>query len=267
MTTTARSISTASPACGASMSATAARRSPTPSYEQMNELPYYNTFFGTTTPPTALLAQKITSHAGPNINHVFFTGSGSEANDTWFRMARVYWAAIGKPTKKMVIARAQRLSRLDRRRRLARRHEVDARAGRPADRRASSISASPIGTARAATSRRPSSACKMARELEAKIDELGEDNVAAFVAEPIQGAGGVIVPPETYWPEIARICKARNILLVADEVICGFGRTGTLVRPPAFRRRARSGADRQGSVLRLPADRRRAGQRSRRPTC
>ena len=67
---------------------------------------------------------------------------------------------------------------------------------------------------------------KAARELEQKIDELGEDNVAAFVAEPIQGAGGVIVPPETYWPEIARICKARNILLVMDEVICGFGRTG-----------------------------------------
>jgi len=59
-----------------------------------------------------------------------------------------------------------------------------------------------------------------------KIDELGEDRVAAFIAEPIQGAGGVIIPPKTYWPEISRICKERNILLVADEVICGFGRTG-----------------------------------------
>ncbi|MBS4104995.1 aminotransferase class III-fold pyridoxal phosphate-dependent enzyme, partial [Tsukamurella paurometabola] len=68
---------------------------------------------------------------------------------------------------------------------------------------------------------------KVARELNEKIDELGEENVAAFVAEPIQGAGGVIVPPETYWPEIARICKARNILLVSDEVICGFGRLGS----------------------------------------
>jgi putrescine aminotransferase len=65
-----------------------------------------------------------------------------------------------------------------------------------------------------------------ARELEAMIDEVGEENVCAFIAEPIQGAGGVIIPPATYWPEIARICKARNILLVADEVICGFGRTG-----------------------------------------
>ncbi|MGO7374358.1 aminotransferase class III-fold pyridoxal phosphate-dependent enzyme, partial [Rhizobium ruizarguesonis] len=56
--------------------------------------------------------------------------------------------------------------------------------------------------------------------------EFGEENVAAFVAEPVQGAAGVIIPPETYWPEIGRICKARNILLVTDEVICGFGRLG-----------------------------------------
>ena len=72
---------------------------------QMNELPYYNTFFGTSSTPTALLAQKVTSHAGARFNHIFFTGSGSEANDTWFRMARVYWSAVGKPSKKIVIAR------------------------------------------------------------------------------------------------------------------------------------------------------------------
>ena len=65
-----------------------------------------------------------------------------------------------------------------------------------------------------------------AQQLEAKIKEIGPDKVAAFIAEPIQGAGGVIVPPETYWPEIQRICKEYDILLIADEVICGFGRTG-----------------------------------------
>ena len=65
-----------------------------------------------------------------------------------------------------------------------------------------------------------------ARELEEKILELGEDKVAAFIAEPVQGAGGVIVPPETYWPEIQRICDKYNILFICDEVICGFGRTG-----------------------------------------
>ena len=65
-----------------------------------------------------------------------------------------------------------------------------------------------------------------ARELEEAIQELGEGNVAAFLAEPVQGAGGVIIPPDTYWPEIQRICDAYDILLIADEVICGFGRTG-----------------------------------------
>ena len=65
-----------------------------------------------------------------------------------------------------------------------------------------------------------------ARALEVEIDRLGEDKVAAFIAEPIQGAGGVVIPPETYWPEIQRICDEREILLIADEVICGFGRTG-----------------------------------------
>jgi putrescine aminotransferase len=67
---------------------------------------------------------------------------------------------------------------------------------------------------------------RVARELEAKIDELGQDNVAAFIAEPVQGSGGVIIPPDTYWPEVKRICRERDILLVMDEVICGFGRTG-----------------------------------------
>ena len=67
----------------------------------------------------------------------------------------------------------------------------------------------------------------MARELEDKINEVGADKVAAFVGEPIQGAGGVIIPPATYWPEIQRICDAYGILLVTDEVICGFGRLGS----------------------------------------
>lgn len=192
---------------------------------QMNELPYYNTFFGTTTPPAVLLAQKITSHAGPHINRVFFTGSGSEANDTWFRMARVYWATLGRPDKKMVIARRNGYhgstvvgASMGGMKYM---HEQGAlpiegivHIGQPYwFGEGGDLSPAEFGL-------------KMARELEEKIDELGEDNVAAFVAEPIQGAGGVIVPPETYWPEIARICKARNILLVVDEVICGFGRTG-----------------------------------------
>jgi len=192
---------------------------------QMNELPYYNTFFGTTTPPTTLLAQKISSHAGPNINRVFFTGSGSEANDTWFRMARVYWAALGKPSKKMVIARRNGYHGST---------VVGASMGGMKymhEQGALPIEgivhiSQPYWYGEGGDLAPADFGLKIARELEAKIDELGADNVAAFVAEPIQGAGGVIVPPETYWPEIARICKAKDILLVVDEVICGFGRTG-----------------------------------------
>lgn len=192
---------------------------------QMNELPYYNTFFGTTTPPTTLLAEKVTSKAGPRFNHIFFTGSGSEANDTWFRMARVYWAAVGKPSKKKVIARRNGYhgstvagASLGGMKYMHEQGDLPipgiVHIGQPYwYGEGEDLSPAEFGL-------------KVARELEAKIDELGEENVAAFVAEPIQGAAGVIVPPETYWPEIDRICKARNILLVSDEVICGFGRLG-----------------------------------------
>lgn len=192
---------------------------------QMNELPYYNTFFGTTSPPTTLLAQKVTSKAGPHFNHIFFTGSGSEANDTWFRMARVYWAAVGKPQKKTVIARRNGYhgstvagASLGGMKYMHEQGDLPipgiVHIGQPYwYGEGGDLTPAEFGL-------------KVARELEAKIDELGEENVAAFVAEPIQGAAGVIIPPETYWPEIDRICKARNILLVTDEVICGFGRLG-----------------------------------------
>ena len=193
---------------------------------QMNELPFYNTFFGTTTTPATLLAEKVCAHAGPSFNHIFFTNSGSEANDTWFRMARVYWSAVGKPSKKIVIARLNGYhgstvagASLGGMKYMHEQGDLPipgiVHIGQPywyAD--GGDLSPEDFGL-------------KLARELEAKIDELGEDNVAAFVAEPIQGAGGVIIPPSTYWPEIDRICKARNILLVSDEVICGFGRLGS----------------------------------------
>ncbi len=192
---------------------------------QMKELPYYNTFFGTTTTPATLLSEKVVSHAGPNFNHVFLTASGSEANDTWFRMARVYWAAVGKPSKKIVIARKNGYhgstvagASLGGMKYMHEQGDLPipgiVHIGQPYwYGEGGELSPDEFGL-------------KVARQLEEKIDELGEENVAAFVAEPVQGAGGVIIPPKTYWPEIQRICKARNILLVADEVICGFGRLG-----------------------------------------
>jgi putrescine aminotransferase len=193
---------------------------------QMDELPYYNSFFGTTTPPATLLAQKIASHTNGGLNRIFFTNSGSEATDTWFRIARVYWKVLGKPQKTEVIARkngyhgstvagaslgGMKLMHEQGNLPIEGVHHIG----------------QPYWYAEGGDLAPAEFGLKVARELDAKIDELGEDRVAAFVAEPIQGAGGVIIPPETYWPEIARICKARNILLVSDEVICGFGRLGS----------------------------------------
>jgi putrescine aminotransferase len=192
---------------------------------QMGQLAYYNTFFQSTHPAAAEFAEAVTAVAPAHMNRVFFTNSGSESNDTVFRLARVYWDAMGKPSKKVFISRkngyhgstvaASSLGGMK---------AMHAQSGLPIAGvhhinqpyvfgEAHGMDPAEFGRARA-------------RELEQAIDEIGEENVCAFVAEPIQGAGGVIIPPETYWPEIKRICAERDILLVADEVICGFGRTG-----------------------------------------
>jgi len=192
---------------------------------QMNELAYYNAFFGTSTPSATLLAEKIASHTEGHLNHVFFTNSGSEATDTWFRMARVYWQAKGQPEKKIVIARrngyhGSTVAGAS----LGGMKHMHQQAG-------SEIAGiahigQPYWYAEGGELTPHEFGLKAAKELEDKIAELGADKVAAFVAEPIQGAGGVIVPPDSYWPEIQRICTENDILLVADEVICGFGRLG-----------------------------------------
>jgi len=194
-------------------------------YRQMKELPYYNTFFMSTHVPAIALADKLAELAPGDLNHVFFASGGSEANDTNIRLVRRYWDLLGKPEKKVIISRknayhgtsvgAASLGGMQ---------GMHAQGGMPIPDivhinqphwylEGGEMSPEEFGLARA-------------RELEAKIDELGEDRVAAFIAEPIQGAGGVIVPPETYWPEISRICAERDILLIVDEVITGFGRTG-----------------------------------------
>ena len=192
---------------------------------QMRELPYYNTFFQTTHVPAIALAQKLAELAPGDLNHVFFAGSGSEANDTNLRMVRTYWAMKGKPNKQIIISRknAYHGSSVGSGS-LGGMTGMHAQGGMPIPgivhinqpnwwSEGGTMSPEDFGLARA-------------RELEEAIHEHGEDNVAAFIAEPIQGAGGVIVPPATYWPEIKRICDAHDILLIADEVICGFGRTG-----------------------------------------
>jgi len=192
---------------------------------QMRELPFYNTFFKTTHVPAIALATKLAELAPGDLNHVFFACGGSDANDTNIRVVRRYWEMKGKPEKTIIISRknAYHGSTMGSAS-LGGMAAMHAQGGLPIPdihhinqpdwwAEGGQMSPEDFGLARA-------------RELEQAIDELGEDRVAAFIAEPIQGAGGVIVPPDTYWPEIKRICEERDILFIADEVICGFGRTG-----------------------------------------
>lgn len=194
-------------------------------YQQMMDLSFYHGFFKTTTAPPAELAARLVRLTPDGLNKVFFANSGSEANDTIVRMVRHYWNLKGRPTKKAFIGReygyhgttmaAISLGGMD-----AMHEQGDLpfpgfHHVMPPYWYGYGGDLDPEAFGRLA-----------ARMVEEKILELGADNVAAFIGEPIQGAGGVIIPPESYWPEIQRICQEHDILLIVDEVICGFGRTG-----------------------------------------
>ena len=193
--------------------------------KQMRELPYYNLFFMTAHPPVLELSKAIAEIAPEGMNHVFFTGSGSEGNDTMLRMVRHYWAIKGQPNKKTIISRKNG-------------YHGSTVAGaslggmtymhEQGDLPIPGIThiPQPYWFGEGGDMSPEEFGIWAANQLEEKILELGVDNVGAFIAEPIQGAGGVIVPPATYWPRIKEILAKYDILFVADEVICGFGRTG-----------------------------------------
>ena len=194
-------------------------------YRQMLDLPYYNTFFKTTTVPTAELAAKISSVMPERFKHIFFTNSGSESNDTIVRFVRHYWKLKGKPYRQHFIARTRGYH-------------------------GSTMVAANLGGFQGmheqvgtefpgfhhvqqpywydfGGDKTPEEfGLEAAADLERKILEVGPENVAAFIGEPIQGAAGVLIPPSTYWPEVQKICRKYGILIISDEVICGFGRTG-----------------------------------------
>lgn len=192
---------------------------------QMKELPYYNTFFQTTHVPAIALADRLAELTPYDLNNVFFASSGSEANDTNIRLVRTYWQEKGHPNKNIIITRknAYHGSSMGSAS-LGGMAYMHAQGGMPIpdihhiDQ--------PHWWAEGGDMDPDEFGLQRARALEEAILELGEDRVGAFIGEPIQGAGGVIIPPDTYWPEIQRICDKYNILLIADEVICGFGRTG-----------------------------------------
>lgn len=196
-------------------------------YETLKTLSYYNLFFQTTTPYAAELTSLIASKTPADLDHILLSSSGSEANDSALKLIWYYWNLMGKPQKKAIISRE-------------RAYHGSTVAG-------ASLSGLPfmhgifdlplprfhhIGPtpchyqyAEDGESERDF-AMRCAKALEDKILELGPDNVAAFVGEPVMGAGGLMTPPEGYWPAIEAICRKYDVLLWSDEVICGFGRTG-----------------------------------------
>lgn len=192
---------------------------------QMEELPYYNTFFQTTHVPAINLAARIAELAPGDLNHVFFASSGSEANDTNLRLVRTYWAEKGQPERQWVISRwnAYHGSSVGSGS-LGGMKGMHAQGGMPIPDIAHIDQ--PDWWSEGGDMTPEEFGRERAKQLEDKILELGPENVAAFIAEPVQGAGGVIVAPDSYWPEVQKIVDKYGILLIADEVICGFGRTG-----------------------------------------
>jgi putrescine aminotransferase len=194
-------------------------------YRQMQDLPFYNTFFQTTHVPVINLAAKLAEMAPGDLNHVFFASSGSEANDTNIRLVRTYWAEKGQPERQVIISRwnAYHGSSVGSGS-LGGMKGMHAQGGMPIP--GIHHIDQPNWWTEGGYMTREAFGLERAQQLETAILEIGPEKVAGFIAEPVQGAGGVIVPPDTYWPEIKRIVKKYGILLIADEVICGFGRTG-----------------------------------------
>jgi putrescine aminotransferase len=198
-------------------------------YEALKELPYYNHFFKTSNPWTIELARRLVSFLPDGHDHVLFANSGSEANDTALKLIRYYWNLRRKPEKKIHISRdygyhgvtfggaslsgltpmhAQWDLPVEGFAKVPAPYWFGAKAAGYGD-----LSAEEFGVL-------------IAKKLEERILELGAEKVSSFSAEPVQGAGGVIFPPESYWSAVQEICAKYDVLIHLDEVITGFGRLG-----------------------------------------
>lgn len=195
---------------------------------QMEKLPYYHTFTHKSNAPSIALAERLIGYTQGRMSGAFFTNSGSEANDTVVKFVWYYNNALGRPLKKKFIARQRGY------------HGVTVASasltGLAGNHRDFDLPLPQMKHTACPHHYRYANpgeseedfATRMAAELEALILHEGPDTVAAFIGEPVMGAGGVIVPPRTYWPKIQAVCRKYDVLLVADEVITGFGRLGTL---------------------------------------
>ena len=193
--------------------------------QQMSTLAFHSAYAGGSNEPAIKLAERLSGLVYPSINTFFFTSGGAEASETSFKTARFYWKALGKPEKIKVISRRRAYHGLT----LAAMSATGLQAFWPMFeprtpgflhidapdpyRFTNTDSSISLGVA-------------AANQLEEAILREGADTVAAFIAEPVQGAGGVIVPPPDYFTRIREICTKHDVLLIADEVITGFGRTG-----------------------------------------
>jgi 4-aminobutyrate--pyruvate transaminase len=195
-------------------------------YDQMLRLPFYHGFTGRSHTPMIELAEMLLERAPVKMSKVFFANSGSEANDTAIKMLWYMNNALGRPAKKKIIGRIRGY------------HGITIAAasvtGQAANHRAFDVPLPGFLHLQcptfyhngAAGETEEQYATRCAEELEALIAKEGADTIAAMFAEPIMGAGGVVLPPKTYFEKIQAVLKKHDILLVADEVICGFGRTG-----------------------------------------
>ena len=194
-------------------------------YNQMLELPYYNSFFKTVAPPTVELAAKLSGLLGSHFSHIFFNSSGSEAIDTLIRIARHYWQVKGEPQRQVIISRVNgyhgsTVAGMS----LGGMAPMHAQGGPLLPGFVHVMQ--PYKFADGFDENEDAFAARAAQAVEDAILAAGPENVAAFIGEPVQGAGGVIIPPAGYWPRVEAICRKYGILLCCDEVICGFGRLG-----------------------------------------
>jgi len=193
---------------------------------QMDELPYYHSFAHKANAPSIRLAEKLADMTPEGLNRAFFTNSGSEANDTVVKMVWFMNNSLGRPEKKKFLARTKGY------------HGITVASGSltglPGNHKDFDLPAIPVTHLTcphfwrfgAEGETEADFTARLLKELEDTILSEGPETIAAFIGEPVMGAGGVITPPEGYWPGVAEICEKYDILLVADEVINGFGRTG-----------------------------------------
>jgi len=194
--------------------------------DAMKALSYYHSFSAVSNPTAAALAGRLAELAPEGMNKVFFANSGSEANETVLKLIAFYWRKKGQPNKRVIITRefayhgsTLATTALNGNIAMLEPYGIDA------ERDIARVEA-PFWYRNGGDLSPEEFGLKAAQSIEDKILEVGADNVAAIFLEPIQGTMGAIIPPDNYLPEVERICRAHDVLIVADEVVTGLGRTG-----------------------------------------